>query len=988
MNKTLKLLLLAIFSLSIYSCNEDVNDLFKNSRLEKYNGHHLSFFRIPHIHSSSIFNSGVDIIQIEGSYVGRLQATISTIDDKSSEVKLTIPTEASIPNGNYIIKADSINHRYIAKVNNHLITIVNTNNGVYSKFFNPLICDGSKEKPFMINSNQKFNEFIYALSQDEYSGAGFYFKQTASFQWSNDEQNDGEGLASQAFAGNYNGDDFILTGITINGKNQAGIFRQLKDGATISNWRIENVSISNGEDLGTIAGYAQGTVKISGVSVNGNISGTNNIGGLIGKVENGKIYIDNVTMQAIVSGSKNIGGAIGYQNCYCSIDKFSTGSRFRVGNENSSVSNKAENVGGLIGYVNDHSFDITNSEIRHTASIDDNAEIISGNNKVGGLIGAISNLSEATSRIDNCRVLSPIRATNYCGGFIGYAEIAHQLSITNNQSCIITNGGKYIGGIIGYLKYTTASDDLLSFANNNVVESDNCEIQIKGNSYVGGLFGYIKAKTLSLKGDNYIMTPIIGDSYVGGLAGEIEGTIFNIGTPLYGKANTQISGLQIQANSIGGGIVGNMKSSTLRGNQTLYPTSGISHFDPTKASIICTITKQKKADGTEDNTKVGNSIGGAVGSAYKSTIEGISVKANVYNNTGGRYTGGVVGYFDDGNKAVISCSFDGYVYGGDFTGGIVGEINKLGQIKQCINYGTITGGVRTGGIVGKVFNKDDEPWVNECANVGNISGQHFVGGIVGLISADGKEGKDWTKIARCGNYGNVTASSSDWGCVGGIVGKCDSDKIRVNHCANHGTITGNGYFKGIGGIGGSLGQDAEGLEEYDNVHVYNCANTGTIVSDRSSGAHMGGIVGYMEEGKCAAEDSHVERCYNCGSIGPAKEATHGGMIGHCDYYVALEYCINYGYTHENGESMIGTVVSAGIVYNNHLYHLKDSGDNNGHSWSSTSFTTSEMGDLANFTDYSSSDWMVSQQLNMQGSGENTKSRVILKDCPFQNIVYK
>ena len=86
--------------------------------------------------------------------------------------------------------------------------------------------------------------------------------------------------------------------------------------------------------------------------------------------------------------------------------------------------------------------------------------------------------------------------------------------------------------------------------------------------------------------------------------------------------------------------------------------------------------------------------------------------------------------------------------------------------------------------------------------------------------------------------------------------------------------------------------------------------------------------------------------------------------------------------------MIGTVVSAGIVYNNHLYHLKDSGDNDGHSWSSTSFTTSEMGDLTNFTDYSSSDWMVSQQLNMQGSGENTKSRVILKDCPFQNIVYK
>ncbi len=979
MTKTLKLLLLTIFVFSISSCDDDFDNLFKHSRVEKFDTHHLSVFRIPHLCSTSAIDSDVDIIQINGSYVGRLHANITPVNDTESEIGLTIPLEASISNGSYVIKLDSISDRFIAQIEDQLIVIKEINNGVYSEHIGSRDTDGSKDNPFMINSDKKFNKFIFALSKDEYHGAGFYFKQTAPFQWSNDEQNDGEGLASQYFAGNYNGDNFHFSGVVINGKNEAGIFRQLLNGATISNWKIENISISNGEGLGAIAGYAQGTAKISNTSVNGIISGTNNIGGLIGHTANGYIYMDNITMSASISGTQNIGGAIGYINCYCSINKFMTTSSFRVGSENVSVLNNAENVGGVIGWSENHSFDIKNTNIIHTSSIDDNAEIITGDKNVGGLIGKISSLWEQKSSIDNCRVISPLRANNYGGGFIGYAEIAHQLSFTNNQSCIITKQGNYIGGFIGYLEYS--NDDLLSFCNNNVVASDDSEIQIKGVDYIGGLFGSLKTKSLSLKGNNYIMAPISGNSHVGGLAGKIEETIFNIGTPLYGKSDTNISGLQINANSVVGGIVGYMGSSILKGTQSLHPTSGINHFDDSKASVICTVIGG------------GDKVGGAVGNAYKSEINGISVKANVIND-GGIYTGGVVGYFDDGNKAVTSCSFYGSVNGKDYTGGIVGEINKLGQITQCINYGTIsvnkdTGGENIGGIVGKIMNKDDEPWVNECANIGNVTGDHFVGGIVGLISADGNEANDWTKIARCGNYGAIIASSGSNGCVGGIIGNCDSDKIRVNDCANHGTITGNGSFKGIGGIAGSLGKDGI-LNELDNVDVYYCANTGKIVSDKSGEANMGGIVGYLEEGDEGDDDtnSQVHLCYNAGEVMPPKSATNGGLIGHCDYYTSLRYCINYGKTGSNGEAMIGTVVTAGIVHDTGLYHLDKTGDDNGHSWSSTSFSEAQMSSLSTFKGFSSTDWVVGQQLNMQGSGESSKSRVILKDCPFQNIVYK
>ena len=178
----------------------------------------------------------------------------------------------------------------------------------------------------------------------------------------------------------------------------------------------------------------------------------------------------------------------------------------------------------------------------------------------------------------------------------------------------------------------------------------------------------------------------------------------------------------------------------LKSGHTFNLTAAIPDSLSVKYKIICT---------TKAN---GNNVGGAVGRACKSVIKGITVKSTITNKAeSGKYTGGVVGFFDNGNKSVEHCAFLGILTGKEYTGGIVGEINKLGQIKQCVNYGNINGANRTGGIVGKVNYVDDEPWVNECVNVGPVTASHFVGGIAGYISADGNEGKDWIKVARCVN---------------------------------------------------------------------------------------------------------------------------------------------------------------------------------------------------------------------------------------------
>ena len=84
--------------------------------------------------------------------------------------------------------------------------------------------------------------------------------------------------------------------------------------------------------------------------------------------------------------------------------------------------------------------------------------------------------------------------------------------------------------------------------------------------------------------------------------------------------------------------------------------------------------------------------------------------------------------------------------------------------------------------------------------------------------------------------------------------------------------------------------------------------------------------------------------------------------------------------------MIGTVVDAGVVHDSKLYHLEGSGDSSGRNWSSKSFKESEMGTMATFSGFSEKTWTIGKQVHMK-SGKDKLDRAILKNCPFQNMVY-
>lgn len=965
-----KFIWIFLLAMAMGACSEDeFQEKYGQSKVENLGSYRTTTFLLPFSSSVDLKEENVFLIQVDGSYTRSHKAeVISSSDGKSSLVKLVLSDQERIPNGDYVISFKTIPRRFLAQVNSERIGIVR----MIAPIVSGLKGEGTQENPYTIGNSSHFNEFIKMLSEDAYSCAGVFFKQTSYIAWNNNEAVMGEGLSSQAFAGHYDGGNKKIDGLAINGKNNAGIFTELKNGATVKNLKIDLQYYSD-SNTGAIAGVAEGTVTFRNIKASGGIFGTTNIGGLVGVV-NGTLDVDSVTIDLFVSGTENVGGIVGLvqgDSARLILQNADVSDGFVVGNLEDTLN--ATNVGGFVGSVDNASFEIASSSVIHTAKVSDNAIVVSGNTNVGGVIGRISGLS-AISSIANTRVISPILVNTYGGGFVGRAKLGNKLTVSDCQYGGIMKQGSYIGGFFGSLD--CSGKEWLIYKDNDVVASKGSDIYIGGSNYVGGVFGQLSAAAVSLAGENNFATEINGKDNVGGIAGRMDKTTMDIGSPKYLNGGKDIVGFRVLGNNSVGGAAGHIESSTLKSDQAFNLTATIPDSLSLNYKIICTI---------EAN---GSNVGGVVGRAAKSVIKGITAKSTVTNKAAeGIYTGGIVGFFDNGNKSVEHCAFLGIVTAPDYTGGIVGEINKLGQIIQCVNYGTINSikGKYVGGIVGKINYVDDEPWVNECVNVGPVTANHFVGGIAGYISADGNEGKDWIKIARCGNYGNITASSSGGGCVGGLVGKCDTDKIRVNNGANHGTIVGHGSFKGIGGIAGSLGKDAAALSELDNVHVYECVNTAAVYSDKTEECHIGGIVGYLEEGDEGKNDtnSQVNDCYNCGKIGPTDEATHGGIIGHCDYYVSLRRCINYGDTGENGEAMIGTVVLAGIVHDSNLYHLEGTGDDEGANWSSISFTEDEMGNLSTFSGFSKDVWVIGTQKHLN----DNKNRAILKNCPFQNLLY-
>ena len=316
-----------------------------------------------------------------------------------------------------------------------------------------------------------------------------------------------EAITSAMFTGQFDGNGKTISNLYIGRPTTdfVGLFGMLGSGSTVQDFSISSGAITGQNDVGAVAGMAQGDITIDNVTISVNVLGYMGghlneddygycVGGLIGNYEylgSTGLTLTNNTIDGTVAGDEAVGGLIGNHT----YEWGGNSEDYALNINNNSVSASSgvtgsHSVGGLIGYT----YIFSNTDGADASLILD----IGPNNAV---------LADVTGSSDNV------------GGLIGnlYYEDYNNFTFDFNisQSFVradVNTDGNNVGGLIGITDMRCNGFD---------GPGDNCDFNVNisdayysgdvsGNSYVGGLIGYAKER------DNVIETLAINRVYAAG----------------------------------------------------------------------------------------------------------------------------------------------------------------------------------------------------------------------------------------------------------------------------------------------------------------------------------------------------------------------------------------------------------------------------------------------------------------------------------------
>ena len=384
---------------------------------------------------------------------------------------------------------------------------------------------------------------------------------------------------------------------------------------------------------------------ISRVSVSGAIRATEDVGGMLGAVNDADIsnshssavitnpysnqkagglvgYGLNLSINQssasgdVTGGSSKIGGLVGQLSTSSVIGSFATG------NVSTSQSDSRAAMGGLIGEA---AREVTVSNSFATGSVLPRQTNPGNAGRVGGLIGEINlGVVGGQTLIENSyatgRVGMPQRAFgDGVGGLIGLVTGQSTASVSVSNSSFRgagVHGRDQVGGLVGRVEINTQINN--GYSDANVVGRDN----------VGGLIGAI---TWRQSGQNHLIGinrsrssgVITGRDYVGGLLGK--------------AANVNISESFATGNVSGQNHVGGFAGEIATAYQDTTNYTDVYGIDPAYPAVASSV-KNSYATGSVSAT--GSKSGGFTGSLYYGTLENVYAAGAV---TGTSDVGGLVG---------------------------------------------------------------------------------------------------------------------------------------------------------------------------------------------------------------------------------------------------------------------------------------------------------------------------------------------------------
>ena len=230
---------------------------------------------------------------------------------------------------------------------------------------------------------------------------------------------------NDAFVGSFDGQGYEICDLFINRPDESdvGLFGAVEAGGVIENVGVVNGNISGYEAVGSLVGYNQGTVKNS--YARGDVTGDLDVGSLVG-VNDGTV--SNSYSSGSVTGRDGVGGLVG-KNEGTMSNSYSIG-----------AVNGNDLVGNLVG-VNGGT--VSNSYTSGT---------VNGSDFVGGLVG------RNEGAVSKCYSTGSVTGDEHIGGLVGqnlYGVVSNSFWDTKTSGQGSSDGGTG--------KNTTEMEDIATF---------------------------------------------------------------------------------------------------------------------------------------------------------------------------------------------------------------------------------------------------------------------------------------------------------------------------------------------------------------------------------------------------------------------------------------------------------------------------------------------------------------------------------------------
>lgn len=281
----------------------------------------------------------------------------------------------------------------------------------------------------------------------------------------------------------FDGNGFTISGLWSNStRDYVGLFSMFSNG-TIKNLNVKTAAgkkVKGGNCTGILIGYNTNG-RIIDCTVEGDVQGTTNVGGVVGSSKNDELTnlvfdggVISSTSSACIGGIAGLSKNDQITGCYSDATMTTSG--------------ESANMGGIAGKANSH---IAESVSKGTLTA------TGANAQVGGIVGT----SQANGIVEDCFSSAALTSTYAAAGIVSY----NYGSVTRSLATGNLSTRNYAAGVVGYNDGASATvSKSIATCNKIDVTYESQQVQ-QGGGYGQRIIGGIKNGAPAPEMDNYAL---------------------------------------------------------------------------------------------------------------------------------------------------------------------------------------------------------------------------------------------------------------------------------------------------------------------------------------------------------------------------------------------------------------------------------------------------------------------------------------------------